>query len=64
MIIEDQSSLRAPSGPCGAEFLLSGGAHGVVLQHAAGREFFEGGFVLENGYMRTTDQPGLGVRRL
>jgi uncharacterized NAD-dependent epimerase/dehydratase family protein len=42
MVIEGQSSLRNPSGPCGAEFLLSGGARGVVLQHAAGREFFEG----------------------
>ncbi len=42
MVIEGQSSLRNPNGPCGAEFLLSGGAHGVVLQHAAGREFFEG----------------------
>ena len=42
MVIEGQSSLRNPSGPCGAEFLLSGGAHGVVLQHAVGREFFEG----------------------
>ncbi len=37
MVIEGQSSLRNPSGPCGAEFLLSGGARGVVLQHAAGR---------------------------
>jgi uncharacterized NAD-dependent epimerase/dehydratase family protein len=42
MIIEGQSSLRNPSGPCGSEFLLSGGARGVVLQHAPGREFFEG----------------------
>jgi len=42
MVIEGQSSLRNPSGPCGAEFLLSGGARGVVLQHAAGREFFDG----------------------
>ncbi len=42
MIIEGQSSLRNPSGPCGSEFLLSGGARGVVLQHAVGREFFEG----------------------
>jgi uncharacterized NAD-dependent epimerase/dehydratase family protein len=42
MVIEGQSSLRNPSGPCGAEFLLSGGARAVVLQHAAGREFFEG----------------------
>jgi len=42
MLIEGQSSLRNPSGPCGAEFLMSGGARGVVLQHAIGREFFEG----------------------
>jgi len=42
MVIEGQSSLRNPSGPCGAEFLLSGGARGVVLQHAVGRDFFEG----------------------
>jgi len=42
MVIEGQSSLRNPSGPCGAEFLLSGGARGVVLQHAPGREYFEG----------------------
>ena len=50
MLIEGQSSLRNPSGPCGAEFLTSGGAKGVVLQHAIGREFFEGyeeeGFVI------------------
>ena len=42
MILEGQSSLRNPSGPCGAEFLLSGGARGVILQHAPGRKFFEG----------------------
>ncbi len=42
MLIEGQSSLRNPSGPCGAEMLLSAGARGVVLQHAPGREFFEG----------------------
>ncbi|MDX1377168.1 MAG: DUF1611 domain-containing protein [Burkholderiales bacterium] len=42
MVIEGQSSLRNPSGPCGAEFLLSGAARAVILQHAAGREFFEG----------------------
>jgi uncharacterized NAD-dependent epimerase/dehydratase family protein len=42
MIIEGQSSLRNPSGPCGSEFLLAGGARGVILQHAPGREFFEG----------------------
>ncbi|HEY5701618.1 MAG TPA: DUF1611 domain-containing protein, partial [Gammaproteobacteria bacterium] len=42
MILEGQSSLRNPSGPCGSEFLLSGDAKGVILQHGAGREFFEG----------------------
>ena len=48
MILEGQSSLRNPSGPCGAEFLLSGDARGVILQHGAGREFFEG--YEEQGY--------------
>lgn len=42
MIVEGQSSLRNPSGPCGAEMLLSAGCRGVVLQHAPGREFFDG----------------------
>jgi uncharacterized NAD-dependent epimerase/dehydratase family protein len=42
MLLEGQSSLRNPGGPCGAEFLLSADAKGVILQHAAGREFFEG----------------------
>ena len=42
ILIEGQSSLRNPSGPCGAELILSGGARGVVLQHAPGRLFFEG----------------------
>jgi len=42
MLVEGQSSLRNPSGPCGAEILLSGRAHGVILQHAPAREFFEG----------------------
>lgn len=42
MILEGQAALRNPSGPCGAEFLLSADARGVILQHGAGREFFEG----------------------
>ena len=37
ILLEGQSSLRNPSGPCGSEFLLSGGARGVILQHAPGR---------------------------
>lgn len=42
ILLEGQSSLRNPSGPCGAEFLLSGGARGVILQHAPERVYFEG----------------------
>ncbi len=41
ILLEGQSALRNPSGPCGAELLLSGEARGVVLQHAPAREFFE-----------------------
>ena len=41
MVIEGQSSLRNPSGPCGTELLLAGQAKGVVLQHAVGRELYE-----------------------
>ena len=41
ILIEGQSSLRNPSGPIAvSEFICSGGASGVVLQHAIGREFF------------------------
>ena len=42
MVIEGQSSLRNPSGPCGAEMLLSAAARAVVLQHAPGREYYDG----------------------
>jgi uncharacterized NAD-dependent epimerase/dehydratase family protein len=42
ILIEGQSSLRNPSGPCGSELVLSGGARGVILQHAPGRLYFEG----------------------
>lgn len=40
IFLEGQSALRNPSGPCGTEFLLSAACHGVVLQHAPGREHF------------------------
>ena len=40
IFLEGQSSLQNPTGPCGAEFLLSGKADGVVLQHAPGRKYF------------------------
>jgi uncharacterized NAD-dependent epimerase/dehydratase family protein len=42
IVIEGQSSLRNPSGPCGAELLVSAGARAVVLQHAPGRACFKG----------------------
>lgn len=45
MIIEGQSGLRNPSGPCGSEFIISGAADGVILQHSPVREKFKG---LEN----------------
>lgn len=41
ILLEGQSALRNPSGPCGAELLLSARAAGVVLQHAPGRQFFD-----------------------
>lgn len=41
IFLEGQSSLQNPTGPCGAEFLLSGDADGVVLQHAPGRKYFD-----------------------
>ena len=42
ILLEGQSSLRNPSGPGGAEFLVSGQAHHVVLQCAPGRTYFSG----------------------
>jgi uncharacterized NAD-dependent epimerase/dehydratase family protein len=42
MVVEGQSSLRNPSGPCGAELILSADARKVVLQHAPARAYFEG----------------------
>ena len=41
MLLEGQSAFFNPSGPCGAEFVLSGGAKHVVIQHAPGREYFD-----------------------
>ena len=42
MVIEGQSSMQNPSTPCGAEIIVSGAVHGVVLQHVPGRETFCG----------------------
>ena len=42
ILLEGQSSLRNPSGPGGAEFLVSGQARHVVLQCAPGRQYYSG----------------------
>ena len=42
IFIEGQSSLRNPSGPAGAEWLMSADADAVVLQHAPARTHFKG----------------------
>lgn len=42
MFIEGQSALRNPLGPCGSEFIISGQAKGVVLQHKPSRRYFKG----------------------
>ncbi|HYX21360.1 MAG TPA: DUF1611 domain-containing protein, partial [Thermoanaerobaculia bacterium] len=41
ILLEGQSALRNPSGPCGSEFFVSARAEGVVLQHAPGRTHYE-----------------------
>jgi uncharacterized NAD-dependent epimerase/dehydratase family protein len=40
IFLEGQSSLRNPSGPCGAEFLISGNAKRVILVHQPVRKYF------------------------
>lgn len=41
ILLEGQSSLRNPSGPCGFEFLISGNAKHVVLVYAPKRQYFD-----------------------
>lgn len=41
ILLEGQSALRNPSGPCGAEFLISGNIHHVVLQHNPIRKYYD-----------------------
>jgi len=41
ILLEGQSALRNPAGPAGSEFILSGRAKGVILQHAPGRTHYE-----------------------
>jgi len=40
MLLEGQSSLRNPYGPCGSELICSARAAGVILQHAPGRRLY------------------------
>ena len=41
ILIEGQSGLRNPLGPCGMEIMVSGDVKGVVLQHAPFRVHFD-----------------------
>ena len=41
ILLEGQSSLRNPSGPCGYEYLLSGNAKKVILIHEPKRKYFD-----------------------
>jgi uncharacterized NAD-dependent epimerase/dehydratase family protein len=40
ILLEGQSSLRNPSGPCGSEYLCSAQAKGVILQYAPKQKYF------------------------
>lgn len=41
ILVEGQSALRNPFGPCGSEMLISGNAKQVILVHAPKRMYFE-----------------------
>jgi uncharacterized NAD-dependent epimerase/dehydratase family protein len=41
ILLEGQSSLRNPSGPCGLELLISGNAKQVILSHSPHRKHFD-----------------------
>jgi len=41
MIIEGQSGMRNPLGPCGAEIIVSGNVKAVILQHTPFRKFYD-----------------------
>jgi uncharacterized NAD-dependent epimerase/dehydratase family protein len=41
ILIEGQSCLRNPLGPCGAEIVISGNVKGVILQHAPFRQYYD-----------------------
>lgn len=62
ILLEGQSALRNPSGPCGAELLLSAETKAVVLQHAPGRRFFEDQEALGNEIPPLADEIELIAR--
>lgn len=41
IVVEGQSGLRNPLGPCGSELIVSGNIKGVVLQHAPFRRYID-----------------------
>jgi uncharacterized NAD-dependent epimerase/dehydratase family protein len=41
IFLEGQSGLRNPSGPCGAEYIVSGRAKYVILQHSPKRIYYD-----------------------
>lgn len=41
ILVEGQAALRNPSGPCGAEYLVSGHIKHVILQHAPKRIYYD-----------------------
>lgn len=41
ILLEGQSALRNPTGPCGSELLVSGNAKHVILVHAPKREYYD-----------------------
>ncbi|MBK7940228.1 MAG: DUF1611 domain-containing protein [Lewinellaceae bacterium] len=41
ILLEGQSALRNPSGPCGPELLISGNARQVILVHAPKRKYYD-----------------------
>ena len=41
ILLEGQSSLRNPSGPCGLEFIISGNAKQIVLIHSPNQKYYD-----------------------
>lgn len=62
ILLEGQSGLRNPTGPCGSELLLSGGARAVILQHAPGRTFYKGAEKLQANIPAIADEIDLIAR--